>query len=138
MGKMTWNPNDPCFDGKKPFCWKVLERPKNRGHLQVTGTYLWIHSLKINEINISHLGKRKIIDSNMPKIRGYVNSLEGKPPKRRMWDSPLGISQGQAKRHDGLRAARFTRSKAARKASRKSCRVRLSGSLFQWSYIWGP
>jgi len=24
----------------------------------------------LQEINISHLGKRKIIDSNMPKIRG--------------------------------------------------------------------
>jgi len=31
----------------------------------------------LQEINISDLGKRKIIDSNMPGLRGYVNSLEG-------------------------------------------------------------
>ena len=34
----------------------------------------------LQEINISHLGKKKIIDSNMPLKGGYVNSLEGYTP----------------------------------------------------------
>ena len=106
----------PVLMGKKPFCWKVLERPKNRGHLQVPGTYLWIHSLKLNEIKISHLGKfGKSSTQICQKSGGYMLiPWRVSPPKRPLWDSPRGISQRR------LRAARFTRSKAARKASRKS------------------
>ena len=51
----------------------------------------------LQEINISHLGKRKIIDSKVPAGRGYVNSQEG-----RLFRIHFGSSTYKIKRKKGI------------------------------------
>ena len=55
----------------------ITSTKKNRvSHPKTPNKFLRAQVI-LQEINISHLGKRKIIDSNMPFLGGYVSSLEG-------------------------------------------------------------
>ena len=82
LSPLMWLQENP---QKHVNVWKWLPPPGSKNHMVFFQNLFWktpqsfsnCGSLPLQGINISHLGKRKIIDSKYPFLGGYVSSLEG-------------------------------------------------------------